>query len=179
MLLVNRFIQTCKTLHYIGLGKFFDLSEREREVREMASWNSIPLEITYEVLGWTAFLSWSISFYPQVILNFRRKRYHYDASNFPSSSFTAWISFPWFLILLLCFFGGGVVNVVWWGWTSISCCWIWRSTRRIWYTTRPSTSAPLFRSSTTRNTAMDRFVLSSCKGQEKEKSLISSFQQRN
>ncbi|KAG2714730.1 hypothetical protein I3760_03G042300 [Carya illinoinensis] len=39
----------------------------------MASWNSIPLEITYEVLGWTAFLSWSISFYPQVILNFRRK----------------------------------------------------------------------------------------------------------
>ncbi|KAB1211747.1 hypothetical protein CJ030_MR6G007985 [Morella rubra] len=39
----------------------------------MASWNSIPLEITYQVLGWTAFLSWSISFYPQVILNFRRK----------------------------------------------------------------------------------------------------------
>ncbi|KAK9925424.1 hypothetical protein M0R45_033748 [Rubus argutus] len=39
----------------------------------MASWNSIPLEITYEVLGWLAFISWSISFYPQVILNFRRK----------------------------------------------------------------------------------------------------------
>lgn len=39
----------------------------------MASWNSIPLEITYQVLGWTAFLSWSISFYPQVILNFHRK----------------------------------------------------------------------------------------------------------
>ncbi|XP_007215916.2 cystinosin homolog [Prunus persica] len=39
----------------------------------MASWNSIPLEITYEVLGWAAFISWSISFYPQVILNFRRK----------------------------------------------------------------------------------------------------------
>ncbi|KAM1014993.1 hypothetical protein ACFX13_045578 [Malus domestica] len=39
----------------------------------MASWNSTPLEITYEVLGWTAFVSWSISFYPQVILNFRRK----------------------------------------------------------------------------------------------------------
>ncbi|KAM3761276.1 hypothetical protein ACB098_01G255700 [Castanea mollissima] len=39
----------------------------------MANWNSIPLEITYEVLGWTAFISWSISFYPQVILNFRRK----------------------------------------------------------------------------------------------------------
>ncbi|GMH06812.1 hypothetical protein Nepgr_008652 [Nepenthes gracilis] len=37
------------------------------------AWNSIPLEITYEVLGWLAFFSWSISFYPQVILNFRRK----------------------------------------------------------------------------------------------------------
>ncbi|XP_062105557.1 cystinosin homolog [Humulus lupulus] len=39
----------------------------------MASWNTIPMEITYEALGWIAFLSWSISFYPQVILNFRRK----------------------------------------------------------------------------------------------------------
>ncbi|KAL5581283.1 hypothetical protein UlMin_013725 [Ulmus minor] len=39
----------------------------------MASWNSIPLEITHEVLGWTAFLSWSVGFYPQLILNFRRK----------------------------------------------------------------------------------------------------------
>ncbi|KAI3931422.1 hypothetical protein MKX01_040339 [Papaver californicum] len=39
----------------------------------MATSNSIPLEITYEVLGWIAFFSWSFSFYPQVILNFRRK----------------------------------------------------------------------------------------------------------
>ncbi|CAN0924551.1 Cystinosin homolog [Linum grandiflorum] len=39
----------------------------------MASWNSIPLEITYQTLGWLAFVAWSISFYPQVILNFRRK----------------------------------------------------------------------------------------------------------
>ncbi|CAI0457186.1 unnamed protein product [Linum tenue] len=39
----------------------------------MASWNSFPLEITYQTLGWLAFVSWSISFYPQVILNFRRK----------------------------------------------------------------------------------------------------------
>lgn len=36
-------------------------------------WNSFPLEITYEVFGWIAFFSWSISFYPQVFLNFRRK----------------------------------------------------------------------------------------------------------
>ncbi|KAL5581280.1 hypothetical protein UlMin_013722 [Ulmus minor] len=39
----------------------------------MASWNSIPLEITYEVLGWIAFVSWTVAAYPQLILNFRRK----------------------------------------------------------------------------------------------------------
>ncbi|GFP94085.1 cystinosin homolog [Phtheirospermum japonicum] len=39
----------------------------------MASWNSAQLEVLYNVLGWVAFASWSISFYPQVILNFRRK----------------------------------------------------------------------------------------------------------
>nr|KYP50223.1 Cystinosin isogeny [Cajanus cajan] len=39
----------------------------------MASWNSVPLHVSYDVLGWFAFASWSISFYPQVILNFRRK----------------------------------------------------------------------------------------------------------
>ncbi|KAH6781765.1 PQ-loop repeat family protein / transmembrane family protein [Perilla frutescens var. hirtella] len=39
----------------------------------MASWNSFQLEVLYNVLGWLAFASWSISFYPQVILNFRRK----------------------------------------------------------------------------------------------------------
>ncbi|KAL9315641.1 hypothetical protein ACSQ67_016642 [Phaseolus vulgaris] len=39
----------------------------------MASWNWLALEVAYEALGWFAFVSWSISFYPQVILNFRRK----------------------------------------------------------------------------------------------------------
>ncbi|CAN4116509.1 unnamed protein product [Withania somnifera] len=39
----------------------------------MASWNSIPLEVLYNTLGWIAFFSWSVSFYPQLILNFRRK----------------------------------------------------------------------------------------------------------
>ncbi|PON44045.1 Lysosomal cystine transporter [Parasponia andersonii] len=39
----------------------------------MASWNWIPLEITYELLGWIAFASWAIALYPQIILNFRRK----------------------------------------------------------------------------------------------------------
>ncbi|KAI9120502.1 hypothetical protein K1719_007535 [Acacia pycnantha] len=39
----------------------------------MASWNSAPLELTYEFLGWFAFSCWSISFYPQAFLNYRRK----------------------------------------------------------------------------------------------------------
>ncbi|PSS30176.1 Cystinosin like [Actinidia chinensis var. chinensis] len=39
----------------------------------MASWNSVTLEVLSSVLGWIAFAAWSISFYPQVILNFRRK----------------------------------------------------------------------------------------------------------
>lgn len=39
----------------------------------MVSWNSIPMEVFYQVLGWIAFVSWSFSFYPQVILNYRRK----------------------------------------------------------------------------------------------------------
>lgn len=39
----------------------------------MASWNSGGMELLYNVLGWIAFTSWSISFYPQVIMNFRRK----------------------------------------------------------------------------------------------------------
>ncbi|KAJ4957939.1 hypothetical protein NE237_025050 [Protea cynaroides] len=39
----------------------------------MVSWKSHPLEIAYHIFGWIAFISWSISFYPQVILNYRRK----------------------------------------------------------------------------------------------------------
>ncbi|CDP16643.1 unnamed protein product [Coffea canephora] len=38
-----------------------------------SSWNSTPLQVLHALLGWIAFASWSISFYPQVILNFRRK----------------------------------------------------------------------------------------------------------
>lgn len=39
----------------------------------MGEWHSIQLKVLYEVLGWVAFVAWSISFYPQVIMNFRRK----------------------------------------------------------------------------------------------------------
>ncbi|KAG4926829.1 hypothetical protein JHK85_053315 [Glycine max] len=39
----------------------------------MVPWNSFPLEVIYQVLGWLAFLSWSVAGYPQLILNFRRK----------------------------------------------------------------------------------------------------------
>ncbi|KAL2240595.1 UNVERIFIED_CONTAM: Cystinosin [Sesamum indicum] len=39
----------------------------------MASWNSVELEVLFYVLGWISFCSWAICFYPQLILNFRRK----------------------------------------------------------------------------------------------------------
>ncbi|KAL6520186.1 hypothetical protein OROMI_032366 [Orobanche minor] len=39
----------------------------------MASWGSVYLKVLYNVFGWVAFISWSICFYPQIILNYRRK----------------------------------------------------------------------------------------------------------
>lgn len=51
------------------------IGDRRSGGEKMVSWNSVPLEITYQVLGWISFAAWSVSFYPQVILNFRRKRY--------------------------------------------------------------------------------------------------------
>uniref|UniRef100_A0A0E0MLB9 Cystinosin homolog n=1 Tax=Oryza punctata TaxID=4537 RepID=A0A0E0MLB9_ORYPU len=38
-----------------------------------SSWNSVGMEVLYQVLGWVAFFAWSFSFYPQVFLNFKRK----------------------------------------------------------------------------------------------------------
>ncbi|KAL0351081.1 UNVERIFIED_CONTAM: Cystinosin [Sesamum radiatum] len=39
----------------------------------MASWSSVELEVLFYLLGWISFCSWAICFYPQLILNFRRK----------------------------------------------------------------------------------------------------------
>ncbi|KAL0906623.1 hypothetical protein M5K25_025134 [Dendrobium thyrsiflorum] len=39
----------------------------------MTAWRSVYLETTYHVLGWMGFFSWTICFYPQVLLNFHRK----------------------------------------------------------------------------------------------------------
>eukprot|EP00250_Pteridium_aquilinum_P002173 c12372_g1_i1 orf=171-1004(+) len=38
-----------------------------------AGWNSLALQVLYQVFGWFAFAVWSLSFYPQVILNLQRK----------------------------------------------------------------------------------------------------------
>lgn len=62
------------------ISEFLLTRSQFRETPEgitMSSWNSTSLEIVYQVFGWTAFVSWSISFYPQVILNFRRKRFFF------------------------------------------------------------------------------------------------------
>ena len=37
--------------------------------------HSLPLNIIIIVVGWIYFVAWSISFYPQVYENWRRKRY--------------------------------------------------------------------------------------------------------
>ncbi|KAF2399710.1 L-cystine transporter-like protein [Trichodelitschia bisporula] len=42
------------------------------------------LEIISSVLGWTYFLCWSVSFYPQPLLNFRRRSTHGLAIDFPT-----------------------------------------------------------------------------------------------
>nr|GEW98456.1 cystinosin homolog isoform X1 [Tanacetum cinerariifolium] len=39
----------------------------------MSSWNSMELKVLSTVLGWFAFCVWSISFYPQVLLNYKTK----------------------------------------------------------------------------------------------------------
>lgn len=44
-----------------------------------------------------------------------------------------------------------------WDWTSISCCWIWRSIPLTWFTTSSSSLAPPFSNSTFRSTAAIRF----------------------
>ncbi|BBN04450.1 cystinosin [Marchantia polymorpha subsp. ruderalis] len=38
-----------------------------------AEWHSSSLYVFYLTLGWFAFAVWSVSFYPQVLLNYRRK----------------------------------------------------------------------------------------------------------
>jgi uncharacterized protein with PQ loop repeat len=44
------------------------------EAAMASSWNPVGLEVLYQVLGWVAFFAWSFSFYPQVLLNYKRKR---------------------------------------------------------------------------------------------------------
>ena len=40
-------------------------------------YHSKPLDIFSQVIGWIYFAAWSVSFYPQVYLNWKRKRYYY------------------------------------------------------------------------------------------------------
>ncbi|KAK7316137.1 hypothetical protein VNO77_34898 [Canavalia gladiata] len=48
-------------------------STLQETVTEMVQWNSFPLEVSYQVVGWLAFISWALGGYPQIILNFHRK----------------------------------------------------------------------------------------------------------
>lgn len=68
----------------------------------MAPWNSFPLQVIYQILGWLAFLSWSVAVYPQIILNFRRKRFLFFFLHV-LSSFKFFFFFLCFLITHKCF----------------------------------------------------------------------------
>lgn len=59
-----------------------------------SSWNSVGLEVLYQVLGWVAFFAWSFSFYPQVLLNYKRKRSapHPASASAPHSIYRARVS---------------------------------------------------------------------------------------
>ena len=39
-----------------------------------------PLVIINAVIGWMYFVAWSISFYPQVYINWKRKRYFIEVT---------------------------------------------------------------------------------------------------
>ena len=54
----------------------FSLSSRLNETYIRVSVvHSKALDIVIAVIGWIYFVAWSISFYPQVFENWRRKRY--------------------------------------------------------------------------------------------------------
>ncbi|KAJ4766270.1 Cystinosin [Rhynchospora pubera] len=59
----------------------------------MDSWNSIYEEVAYGVLGWISFLSWSLCFYPQVLLNYRRKSVVGFNFDFPALNLTKHTSY--------------------------------------------------------------------------------------
>lgn len=53
---------------------------------ESGAWHSGVLHFLYESLGWLAFLAWSLSFYPQALLNYERKRCRNTTSQVASTN---------------------------------------------------------------------------------------------
>ncbi|CAI7932520.1 unnamed protein product, partial [Closterium sp. NIES-54] len=60
------------------------------------AWHSLGLHVLYESLGWLAFLVWSLSFYPQALLNWKRKSViglNFDFLVFNLTKHTAYLIF--------------------------------------------------------------------------------------
>ncbi|KAH7544631.1 cystinosin homolog [Ziziphus jujuba] len=55
------------------MASLFEVGTEMKMAPSSTSWNSTPLEFTYQALGWIAFSCWGVCFYPQLYLNFRRK----------------------------------------------------------------------------------------------------------
>ena len=47
------------------------------------------LDVISTVVGWIYFVAWTVSFYPQIVENFRRKRSYFFMSHFSLCSFLA------------------------------------------------------------------------------------------
>lgn len=65
--------EVCVVIPLVKLLKFFfSPSTSEIFVRVTVA-NSRPLIVLSEVVGWVYFVAWSVSFYPQIYINFKRK----------------------------------------------------------------------------------------------------------
>eukprot|EP00897_Mesotaenium_endlicherianum_P004706 jgi/Mesen1/4263/ME000022S03545 len=61
-----------------------------------AAWHWEGLHVLYEILGWLAFATWSMSFYPQAILNYKRKSvvgFNFDFLVFNLTKHTSYLIF--------------------------------------------------------------------------------------
>ena len=87
-----------------------------------AAWNSAGLYVLYQVLGWLAFTVWSFSFWPQVTLNYQRKRsvaYFWSRMMGVFGNAKAAVHYSWHI------FGNAVDLENWlvWG-LALQCSWI-------------------------------------------------------
>ena len=70
-------VQACRTASSCALVVIMAVCSfsTDDEYFDVGVVHSHALDIVIIVIGWLYFVAWSLSFYPQVFLNFTRKRY--------------------------------------------------------------------------------------------------------